>query len=289
MPLDKAVRVKFLRYGPRGQERPGLLDQDGAIRDLSGELDELGGMALDPDRLAALASLDLARLPIIESGTRLGSCIPTPGKFICIGLNYADHAAETGTDVPREPILFFKASSAISGPGDDIEIPRGASKTDWEVELGVVIGRTAKYVSEAAAAACVAGYCVVNDLSERAFQMERCGQWVKGKSHDTFGPVGPWLVTTDEVPEPQCLDLWLEVDGHRHQQGNTRTMVYTVPRLVSYISQFMTLQPGDIISTGTPPGVGHGHKPEPVYLRPGQELRLSVEGLGEQCYRTVSA
>ena len=281
--------MKLLRYGPKGQERPGLLDEEGVIRDLSGELDELGGRALAADRLATLASLDLARLPIIESGTRLGPCIPAPGKFICIGLNYADHAAETGTDVPREPILFFKASSAISGPGDDIEIPRGACKTDWEVELGVVIGRTAKYVSEAAAASCVAGYCVVNDLSERAFQMERCGQWVKGKSHDTFGPVGPWLVTTDEVPEPQCLELWLEVDGHRHQQGNTRTMVYTVPRLVSYISQFMTLQPGDLISTGTPPGVGHGHKPEPVYLRPGQELRLGVEGLGEQRYHTVAA
>lgn len=278
--------MKLLRYGTRGAECPGLLDADGVIRSLAGECADLAGAVLDPDRLAALAALDTDRLPRVAP-TRLGACIPRPGKFLCIGMNYADHAAELGVEVPPEPVLFCKAGSAISGPGDDIQIPRGASKTDWEVELGVIIGRAAKYVDEEAAASCIAGYCVVNDVSERAFQMERCGQWVKGKSHDSFGPVGPWLVTPDEVPDPRRLNLWLEVDGHRCQQGNTRTMVYTVPFLIAYISQFMTLEPGDIIATGTPPGVGHGRRPEPVYLRPGQELRLGVDGLGEQRYRTV--
>ena len=281
--------MKLLRHGPRGRERPGLLDSGGTIRDLSGECADLSGAALHPDHLAALARLDTTRLPRVPPGTRLGACIPRPGKFICIGMNYADHAAELGVEVPPEPVLFFKAGSAISGPGDDIQIPRGSAKTDWEVELGVVIGRLAKYVDEDTATTCIAGYCVVNDVSERAFQMERCGQWVKGKSHDTFGPAGPWLVTPDEVPDTRCLSLWLEVDGHRYQDGNTRTMVYTVPFLVAYISQFMTLEPGDIITTGTPPGVGHGRKPEPVYLRPGQQLRLGVQGLGEHCYRTVQA
>lgn len=279
--------MKLLRYGPRGRERPGLLDADGVIRDLSGECAELAGAALEPGRLTALAALDTSRLPPVAPGTRLGACIPQPGKFICIGMNYADHAAELGVEVPPEPVLFFKAGSAISGPTDDVQLPRGATKTDWEVELGVVIGRNAKYVDEATAAACIAGYCVVNDISERAFQMERCGQWVKGKSHDTFGPVGPWLVTPTEVPDTRSLSLWLEVDGYRYQNGNTRTMVYSVPFLIAYVSQFMTLQPGDIITTGTPPGVGHGQKPEPVYLKPGQELRLGVTGLGEQRYRTV--
>ncbi|PKP67863.1 MAG: hypothetical protein CVT83_07710, partial [Alphaproteobacteria bacterium HGW-Alphaproteobacteria-5] len=253
----------------------------GVVADIAGDM-------LTPDGLAVLAALDPVSLPLVPEGARLGPCVGHTGKFICVGLNYADHAAESGMEVPAEPVLFFKATSAICGPNDDIVIPRGSLKTDWEVELGVVIGRGARYVGAADALDHVAGYCVVNDLSERGFQLERGGQWVKGKSCDTFGPIGPWLVTRDEVADPQELDIWLEVDGVRHQNGNTRTMIFGVAEIVSYISQFMSLQPGDIVSTGTPPGVGLGMKPEPVYLRAGQEMRLGIEGLGEQKQRTVA-
>ncbi|WP_062014463.1 fumarylacetoacetate hydrolase family protein [Aureimonas sp. AU4] len=280
--------MKLLRYGEPGSEKPGLLDAEGAMRDLSGHLPDLGGAALSPASLARLAALDPASLPLAPAGARLGACVTRPGKFICIGLNYADHARETGKEPPAEPIVFMKATSAVCGPHDDLEIPRGSEKTDWEVELGVVIGTVAKYVPESDALAHVAGYCLVNDVSERAFQSERGGQWTKGKSHDTFGPVGPWLVTSDEIPDPQTLDLWLDVDGVRRQTGNTRTMIFGVAHLVSYLSQFMTLEPGDIIATGTPPGVGLGLKP-PVFLRAGQEMHLGIEGLGEQRQRTVAA
>ncbi|KQT83852.1 fumarylacetoacetate hydrolase family protein [Aurantimonas sp. Leaf443] len=280
--------MKLLRFGEPGAERPGLIDRDGAIRDLFPILPEIDGAALSPASLAALAALDPGRLPLAPAGARIGPCVARPGKFICIGLNYADHARETGKEPPPEPIVFMKATSALSGPYDDVEIPRGSTKTDWEVELGVVIGAPAKYVAEEGALDHVAGYCLVNDVSERAFQSERGGQWTKGKSHDTFGPVGPWLVTRDEVPDPQDLDLWLEVDGLRRQTGNTRTMIFGVARLVSYLSQFMTLEPGDIIATGTPPGVGLGLKP-PVFLSEGQEMRLAIQGLGEQRQRTVAA
>jgi 2-keto-4-pentenoate hydratase/2-oxohepta-3-ene-1,7-dioic acid hydratase in catechol pathway len=278
--------MKLLRYGTPGQEKPGLL-HDGQIRDLSGHVSDIAGDTLQPAGLARLRALDPASLPLVPDAPRIGPCVGQVGKFICIGLNYSDHAAESGMAVPTEPIIFFKASSAIVGPNDDIEIPKGSQKTDWEVELGVVIGRTAKHVSEADALSHVAGYCVVHDVSERAFQLERAGQWVKGKSCDTFGPIGPWLVTADEVPDPQNLALWLEVDGKRYQDGTTKTMVFGVAKLVSYLSDFMSLQPGDIISTGTPPGVGLGQKP-PVFLRAGQRIRLGVEGLGEQQQRTVA-
>ncbi|HEV7371030.1 fumarylacetoacetate hydrolase family protein [Arenibaculum sp.] len=273
--------MKLLRWGPPGQEKPGLLDGSGRVRDLSGVIDDVAGGVLEPEGLARLAAVDPATLPEVPGRPRLGPCVGRVGKFICIGLNYSDHAAESGMTVPPEPIVFMKASSAVCGPDDGIEIPRGSEKTDWEVELGIVIGKPAKYVSQAEALSHVAGYCVVNDVSERAFQTERSGQWTKGKSADTFGPIGPWLVTADDVPDPQNLKLWLEVDGRRFQDGSTRTMVYGVKYLVSYLSQFMSLQPGDIISTGTPPGVGMGLKP-PVYLRPGQTVRLGIEGLGEQ-------
>ena len=273
--------MKLLRYGDRGQEKPGMLDGDGAIRDLSGQIDDLAGDVLTPAGLDKLRALDPASLPKVEGSPRVGPCVAQVGKFICIGLNYADHAAESGLDVPPEPVVFFKATSAIQGPDDPIEIPRGSEKTDWEVELGVVIGKPAKYVPEADAMDHVAGYCVVNDLSERDFQIHRAGQWVKGKSADTFGPIGPWLVTADEVADPQDLDMWLEVDGHRYQDGSTKTMVYGVRHLVSYLSQFMSLQPGDVITTGTPPGVGMGQKP-PTYLKPGQTVHLGIGGLGEQ-------
>jgi len=273
--------MKLLRYGPPGQEKPGLLDAEGRIRDLSSVVPDIAGDALLPDSLARLRAVDPATLPVVEGDPRIGPCVGRVGKFVCIGLNYADHAAESGLQVPPEPVVFMKATSAICGPDDTVEIPRGSQKTDWEVELGVVIGKPAKYVTEDRALEHVAGYCVVNDLSERHFQIERSGQWVKGKSADTFGPIGPWLVTADEVPDPQRLRLWLEVDGKRYQDGSTETMVYGVRTLVSYLSQFMSLQPGDVISTGTPPGVGMGQKPQ-VYLRPGQSMRLGVEGLGEQ-------
>ncbi|MFK3659748.1 fumarylacetoacetate hydrolase family protein [Scandinavium sp. NPDC088450] len=273
--------MRLLRYGQPGQERPGLLDKQGIIRDLSAWIDDISADTLSAEMLSRLASLAEEELPVVEGSPRLGPCVGGSRKFICVGLNYSDHAAETNAVVPPEPILFMKSPHAIVGPNDNVEIPRGSEKTDWEVELGVIIGKKAKYVSEDEAMAHVAGYCVINDLSERAFQIERQGQWVKGKSCDTFGPIGPWLVTQDEIADPQNLAMWLEVDGHRYQQGSTSTMIYDVRYLVSYISQFMTLYPGDIISTGTPPGVGMGQKP-PVYLRPGQTLRLGIEGLGEQ-------
>jgi 2,4-didehydro-3-deoxy-L-rhamnonate hydrolase len=284
--------MKLLRYGPRGQELPGLLDAQGRVRDLSGVVPDIAGQVLTAEQLAVLRALDPATLPLVDGtpqqGLRLGPCVGQVGKFICIGLNYADHAAESGMAVPAEPVVFSKWTSAICGPDDDVEIPRGSSRTDWEVELGVVIGTGGRYIAEADAMAHVAGYCVVNDVSEREYQLERGGQWDKGKGCDTFGPIGPWLVTADEVPDPQNLDLWLEVDGHRYQNGNTRTMVFGVAHLVSYLSRFMSLQPGDIISTGTPPGVGLGQKP-PKYLVAGQTMRLGIQGLGEQRQRTVQA
>jgi 2-keto-4-pentenoate hydratase/2-oxohepta-3-ene-1,7-dioic acid hydratase in catechol pathway len=280
--------MKLLRYGAPGREKPGLLDANGTIRDLSGVIADLGGDALLPESLARLQQLDPKTLPAVDGNPRIGPCVTGVGKFLCVGLNYSDHAAESGMKVPSEPIIFMKATSSIVGPNDDLEIPRGSEKTDWEVELGVVIGRPAKYVDEARAMDHVAGFCVVHDVSERAFQLEGTGQWVKGKSADTFGPIGPWLVTPDEVPDYHELDMWLDVDGKRYQNGTTRTMVFGVGYLVSYLSKFMSLRPGDIISTGTPPGVGHGMKP-PVYLRAGNEVRLCVARLGEQRQRVVAA
>jgi 2-keto-4-pentenoate hydratase/2-oxohepta-3-ene-1,7-dioic acid hydratase in catechol pathway len=274
--------MKLLRYGPVGAEKPGILDARGHLRDLSAHVPDIAGDVLTPEGLDRLRAINPESLPVVTGNPRLGACVGRIGKFICIGLNYSDHAAETGMQVPPEPILFMKATSAVCGPNDDVIIPRTSVKTDWEVELGVVIGKAASYVDEADAMDHVAGYCVINDVSERAFQAERSGQWVKGKSADTFGPTGPWLVTADEVPDPQNLAMWLEVDGHRYQNGSTRTMVYGVRHLVSYISQFMSLQPGDVISTGTPPGVGMGQKPDPVFLRPGQMMTLGIDGLGEQ-------
>ena len=280
--------MKLLRFGAKGQEQPGLLDRDGNVRSLAGIVKDIAGETLSPASLERLRTVDVSTLPLVEGRPRLGPCVGGVGKFICIGLNYADHAAESGLKVPPEPVMFLKATSAICGPDDPVEIPRGSEKTDWEVELGVVIGTPGKYVAEADAMAHVAGYCVVNDVSERAFQTERSGQWTKGKSHDTFGPIGPWLVTPDEVADPHDLAMWLEVDGHRYQDGSTRTMVYRVPFLISYLSQFLSLQPGDVISTGTPPGVGMGQKP-PRYLRPGQTINLGIEGLGTQSQTTVAA
>jgi 2-keto-4-pentenoate hydratase/2-oxohepta-3-ene-1,7-dioic acid hydratase in catechol pathway len=273
--------MKLLRYGDVGSERPGLLDADGTIRDLSAHVADIAGTVLHPASLDMLAKLDPKSLPAVFGKPRLGACVAGTGKFICIGLNYSDHAAETGATVPPEPIIFMKASSAIVGPDDDVLIPRGSVKTDWEVELAVVIGKTAKYVSEADALDYVAGYCVAHDVSERAFQAERQGQWTKGKSCDTFGPTGPWLVTKDEVADPQNLKMWLTVNGKTMQNGSTKTMVYGVAYLVSYLSQFMSLHPGDIISTGTPPGVGLGMKP-PVFLKAGDVVELGIEGLGQQ-------
>ncbi|TRL42697.1 fumarylacetoacetate hydrolase family protein [Rhizobium straminoryzae] len=280
--------MKLLRHGPAGAERPALLDADGKIRDLSGIVADIAGDTLSDEGLARLRAIDPASLPEVTPA-RIGACVARPGKFICVGLNYADHAKETGKAPPEEPILFMKATSAVVGPNDDIEIPRGSTKADWEVELGVVIGTRAKYVSEDKALEHVAGYCVVNDVSERAFQSERGGQWTKGKSHDTFGPIGPWLVTRDEVADPQNLALWLDVDGVRRQTGSTATMIFGVAHLVSYISQFMTLEPGDIIATGTPPGVGMGIRPEPVFLKPGQVITLGIDGLGSQHQATIEA
>lgn len=278
--------MKLLRYGNKGSERPAILDRDGVIRDLSGVIPDVAGAVLAPASLAKLSEIDPTALPIVAGTQRMGPCVGSVGKFICVGLNYSDHAAESGMPVPKEPIIFMKATSAISGPDDDVMIPRGSTKSDWEVELGVVIGTEAKYVDESDALSYVAGYCVVNDLSERAFQIEGTGQWVKGKSADTFGPIGPWLVTADEVPDPQDLHLWLEVDGQRYQDGSTKTMVFGVAHLVSYLSNFMSLQPGDIISTGTPPGVGLGMKP-PKYLQAGNKMRLGIDGLGEQTQTVV--
>ncbi|MCC8405920.1 ureidoglycolate lyase [Paraburkholderia sp. MMS20-SJTN17] len=281
--------MKLLRYGPKGQEKPGLLDAQGKIRDLSKVVGDIDGATLGDESLAKLRALDPATLPVVEGNPRVGPCVGKVGKFICIGLNYADHAAESNLPVPAEPVIFNKWTSAISGPNDDIEIPRGSKKTDWEVELGVVIGKAAKYVDEANALEHVAGYCVVNDVSEREWQIERGGTWDKGKGFDTFGPIGPWVVTRDEVADPQNLSLWLEVDGHRYQNGSTKTMIFSVAKLVSYVSQCMSLQPGDVISTGTPPGVGMGVKPNPVFLKPGQTVRLGIEGLGEQTQKTYAA
>lgn len=279
--------MKFLRFGPRGHEKPGLLDDNGVIRDLSAHVTDLAGEALDHNALEALAALDPSSLPEVPADTRIGPCVAGVGKFICIGLNYSDHAAETGAQVPPEPVIFNKWTSAICGPNDEVIIPRDSEKTDWEVELGVVIGKAGRYIDEADAMQHVAGFCVVNDVSEREFQLERSGTWDKGKGCDTFGPLGPWLVTPDEVADPHQLDMWLEVDGKRYQDGNTRTMVYQIPFLISYLSRFMSLQPGDVISTGTPPGVGMGQQP-PVYLKPGQRMRLGIQGLGEQ-HQTVVA
>lgn len=278
--------MKLLRFGAEGHEQPGVLDSAGRIRSLAGVVSDVAGEGLSSASLEKLRNLRTESLPFVNEDVRIGPCVGHVGKFMCIGLNYAEHAAETGISVPAEPVLFMKATSAICGPNDDLQIPRGSSKTDWEVELGVVIGERAKYVSEEDALRHVAGYCTVHDVSEREYQMERCGQWTKGKSCDTFGPIGPWLVTKDEVSDPQNLGLWLEVDGRRYQNGNTNTMIFGVKKLVSYLSEFMTLHPGDVISTGTPSGVGMSLKPS-NYLRPGQVVRLGVDGLGEQRQRTV--
>src|SRR3989344_510309 len=281
--------MKLLRYGEKGSEKPGLLDADNQIRDLSGHVQDITGQVLSPESLATLAAIDPASLPIVAGQPRIGACVGQVGKFICIGLNYADHAAESNMEVPKEPIIFGKWTSAICGPNDNLEIPRGSLKTDWEVELGVVIGKGGRYINEANAMEHVAGYCVINDVSEREWQLERGGTWDKGKGFDTFGPLGPWLVTRDEIADPHALDLWLEVDGHRYQQGNTRTLIFNVPQLIAYLSRCMSLQPGDVISTGTPPGVGLGIKPQPVFLRAGQTIRLGIAGLGEQRQVTVQA
>lgn len=281
--------MKLMRVGSNGAEKPAILLDDGSIRDLTSVVDDIGGEALTPAGISKIAAADHSSLPTIDAGARVGPCVGSVGKFICIGLNYADHAEEAGLAVPEEPIIFMKATSAICGPYDDVIIPRNSEKTDWEVELGIVIGKEARYVSEADALDHVAGYCVVNDVSERAFQVERSGQWTKGKSADTFGPIGPWMVTRDEIADPQDLSMWLDVDGHRYQDGSTKTMIFSVKHIVHYLSQFMSLQPGDIITTGTPPGVGMGIKPDPVFLKAGQTMKLAIEGLGEQQQTTVAA
>ena len=273
--------MKLLRYGPKGAEKPGLLDDDGRIRDLSNQVTDIDGSVLAPERLAALGKLDAKTLPLVEGSPRMGPPVAGIGKIIAIGLNYSDHAKESGMELPKEPVMFTKAVTAINGPNDPVIMPKGATKTDWEVELAFVIGRKAQYVEEGHALDYVAGYAVMNDVSERAFQLERGGQWVKGKSFDTSAPFGPWLVTKDEVGNPQKLNLWLEVNGVRRQTGNTATMIFGVAHIVSYVSHFMTLLPGDVITTGTPPGVGLGFKP-PVFLAAGDVMRLGVEGLGEQ-------
>ena len=279
--------MKLLRWGEKGAERPGMLDSQGVARDLSGLVPDIGGAVLSETGLAMLRGLDASALPKVPDGARMGPCVAGTGKAVCIGLNYADHAAESGMEVPPEPIIFLKATSALCGPNDRLPIPRGSEKTDWEVELVIVIGTRGKYVEEANAMAHVAGYAVGNDVSERAFQAERAGQWTKGKSADGFGPLGPWLVTRDEVADPQALPMWLKVNGETMQDGSTRTMVYGVAHLVSYLSQFMTLHPGDVIFTGTPPGVGMGMKP-PRFLKPGDVVELGIEGLGEQRQEVVS-
>ena len=273
--------MKLVRHGALGEEKPGLIAADDTIRDLSDHVSDIAGVALSDTNLNRLRGLDPNKLPVIDADCRLGACVGQVGKFICIGLNYADHAAESGMALPDEPVIFFKATSAIMGPNDDVEIPRHSVKTDWEVELGVVIGSAAKYVSKEQALSHVAGYCVINDLSERDFQLHRSGQWVKGKSADTFGPIGPWLVTRDEVPDPQNLSMYLEVNGHRYQDGSTKTMHFDVATVISHLSQFMSLQPGDVISTGTPPGVGMGQTPQ-TYLKPGDVIELGIGGLGRQ-------
>jgi len=280
--------MKLLRFGPIGQEKPGLLDSTGQIRDLSAHLPDITPAALTPTALDTLRAIDPSTLPIIEGTPRYGVPISGIGKFIAIGLNFADHAAESNLPIPQEPVVFSKAISCLSGPDDPVMLPKGSLKTDWEVELGIVIGRTARYVNETEALKHIAGYTLVNDVSERAFQIERGGTWDKGKGCDTFGPVGPWLVTTDEIPDPQALDMWLDVNGQRMQCGNTRTMIFGVATIVAYLSQFMTLMPGDLITTGTPPGVGMGRKPEPVYLKPGDIMTLGIDGLGQQRQQVIA-
>lgn len=280
--------MKLLRYGPVGQEKPGILDHEGKLRDLTGKVDDIAGDTLSPAGLAKLKALDPSSLPLVPGNPRLGPCVGRVGKFVAVGLNYSDHAAETGAKVPEEPILFMKATSSIVGPNDTVIIPRKSKKTDWEVELAIVIGTKANYVDEADALKHVAGYCVVNDVSEREFQAERGGQWTKGKSADTFGPMGPWLVTPDEIADVQALDMFLDVSGTRRQTGTTKTMIFGVQFLVHYISQFMTLHPGDVITTGTPPGVGLGMKPTPIFLKPGDEMHLGIQGLGEQRQKVVA-
>ena len=280
--------MKLLRYGQIGSEKPGVLGNDGEIRDLSGLITDIDASVLSDQALQKLRDADFSKLPVVSGDPRIGACVGTIGKMICIGLNYSDHAAETGATPPPEPIIFMKVNSAICGPNDDVRIPKTSEKTDWEVELGFVIGKKAKYVSEAEAMDHVAGYCIVNDVSERSFQAERSGQWTKGKSCDTFGPTGPWMVTRDEIPDPQNLKMTLDVNGKRYQDGSTNTMIFGVKFLVHYLSQFFTLHPGDVISTGTPPGVGLGVKPNPVFLKPGDEMHLSIEGLGEQHQKCIA-
>jgi 5-carboxymethyl-2-hydroxymuconate isomerase len=279
--------MKLVRYGQPGTERPGILDRDGAIRDLGAVITDIDGPALTPHRLRELKELKVETLPLVQGAPRLGPCVARPGKFVCIGLNYADHAAETGAAIPSEPVIFMKATSALSGPNDAVIQPRGSTKLDWEVELAFVIGTECRYVDEAAGAAAIAGYFICNDVSERTFQLERGGQWDKGKGCDSFGPIGPWLVTADEAGDVNDLAMWLEVNGRRYQDGSTRTMIFKPAFLVSYLSQFMSLQPGDIVTTGTPPGVGLGQKP-PVYLKVGDEMRLGIQGLGEQRQRVIA-
>jgi len=281
--------MKLVRYGASGAEKPGLIDNNGQIRDLSQHIDDLDGNALSPDKLDALRKIDSETLPLVAGDPRLGACVAKVGKLVCIGLNYSDHAAEVGAVDPAEPVVFLKATSSICGPDDDIEIPVGSTKTDWEVELGIVIGKRAKYVEEDSAADHIAGYCLANDVSERAFQTERSGQWTKGKSHDSHGPLGPWLVTSDDVSDPKNLSIWCALDGVKHQGGSTSDMIFGPEFLVSYLSQFMTLHPGDVILTGTPAGVGKGKKPEPIYIRESQILTCGIKGLGEQKHKAVAA
>ncbi len=280
--------MKLLRYGPKGQEKPGLLDAQGGLRDLSGQVDDIAGEVLSDAGLDKLRALDPESLPLVPGDPRIGPCVGRVGKLVCIGLNYRDHAEESGQPVPEEPVIFMKATSSLSGPDDQEIIPRATEKTDREDELAIVIGKDARYIEQADWADYIAGYCVCNDVSERAFQLEGTGQWVKGKSADSFAPLGPWMVTRDEIPDPQALDVWLEVDGTRRQGGNTRTMIFPVAELVTYVSRFMSLQPGDVISTGTPPGVGLGHKP-PIFLSPGQVMTLGIEGLGAQRQEVVAS
>ena len=280
--------MKLLRYGEKGAEKPAVLDEQNRIRDLSSVIDDISPQMLESGGLDLISAIDSNTLPLVSNNPRIGPCVGNIGKFVCIGLNYTDHAKETGMPIPTEPIVFMKTTSSICGPNDDIELIRGSVKTDWEVELGVVIGAHTKYVTEEDALDHIAGYCIINDVSERQWQLEKGGQWIKGKSGDTYGPVGPWLVTCDEIPDPQNLNLWLEVNNDRHQDGNTRTMIFPVSKIISYLSQCMSLQPGDIIATGTPPGVGQGMKP-PVYLQVGDVLNLSVEGLGTQQQKVVDS
>ena len=281
--------MKLVRFGPQHEEKPGIIDAAGNIRDLSGLVGDIDGAAISPENLQRIAQIVPESLPMVDAGVRLGACVGKVGKFVCIGLNYVDHAREAGREIPAEPVVFMKATSSICGPNDPIEIPPECVKVDWEVELGIVIGTQAKRIGEEDALGHIAGYCLVDDISERDYQSHRGGQWVKGKSLDTFGPLGPWLVTRDEVPDPRCLGIWQEVDGKRYQDGNTNDMIFSVAHLVSYLSNFMTLHPGDVIATGTPAGVGLGQKPEPVYLRSGETLRLGVDGLGEQTHLLVDA